>query len=171
MIRAPVKHRLGDRSTRPLVANPRRRRGGSLRGHFSGFADRAAQGRPDPTSPPRRDGAQTSGALRPCGERGGAAAPCEESKSRTRGVSRNASGAIPRGAFGPCDPPGLESPPARSRAPDDRRSRQLLGAAAAGGHERRARSRRAQRAAAPPRSSQGSWARTRARPTPRTLVS
>jgi hypothetical protein len=51
--RAPVNNHFGHEGLRSSVANPYRRRSGSLRTGFTPCADRGAQGRRDPTDPRR----------------------------------------------------------------------------------------------------------------------
>jgi hypothetical protein len=50
IVRTTAGIRVGDRAITALSANQRRRRSGPLRGRFTLSADRAAQGRPDPTA-------------------------------------------------------------------------------------------------------------------------
>jgi hypothetical protein len=53
VFRTLVRNRLGGRVVWMPVANLRRRGSVSLQGRFTACADRAAQGRPDPTAPLR----------------------------------------------------------------------------------------------------------------------
>ena len=120
VIRTPVKHRLGRRVPRTLVAKQRRCRLDLAPGRFSAFVVPVLRGRPDPTSSPNTGAAQRSleglthraiavsvAASGPLARRRQCLAVARQISPRAE-AGRKAGGAIPRVAFGPCDPPSCE---------------------------------------------------------------
>jgi len=120
VIRTPVKHRLGRRVPRTLVAKQRRCRLDLAPGRFSAFVVPVLRGRPDPTSSPNTGAAQWSveglthraiavsvAASGPLARRRQCLAVARQISPRAE-AGRKAGGAIPRVAFGPCDPPSCE---------------------------------------------------------------